>query len=114
MDWKDYFKEGKEITLSTSSKENNPHSIIAISLGFIDDKLLIADCQMKTTINNLKGNNQISIIGKYYRIKGSVELFSSGKYFDLCKEKSKGYTVKNAILVNIEEVYDLDKCIKVF
>ena len=54
MNWKENFKEGKELILATSSKDNLPNANIVISLGFIGDKLLIADCQMKTTIQNLK------------------------------------------------------------
>jgi len=110
MDWKEKFKQGKEIILSTCSKDNSPNSNIVISLGFIDNKLLIADCQMNTTIRNLKENPKICVIGGYFRLKGIVEIFSSGKYFDICKEKNKDYKLKNAILVNIKEVFDLEDC----
>jgi len=109
MDWKENFKEGKELVLATCSNSRSPNANIVISLGFIDDKLLIADCQMEITIKNLKENKKIVVIGGYYRINGTVEIFSSGKYLDICAEKSKDYKVKNAILVNIEKVFDLDK-----
>ena len=109
MNWKENFKEGKKLVLATCSKSNNPNANIVISLGFIDDKLLIADCQMEITIKNLKKNKKIAVISSYYRINGIVEIFSSGKYFDICVEKSKDYKVKNAILVNIEKVFDLGK-----
>ena len=109
MNWKNHFKEGKEIILATSSKNGVPNANIVISLGFVDDKLLVANCQMKTTIKNLKENQDICIVGGYFRIKGKVEIFSSGKYFDMCVQKSKGYSVKDAILITIDEVFDLDK-----
>lgn len=109
MDWKDNFKEGKKLILSTCSKEGIPNANIVISLRFIDNKLLVADCQMKTTIKNLKENPQICVIGGYYRLKSGVEIFSSGKYFDRCAQKNKEHKVKNAILIKIEEVFDLDK-----
>ncbi|MFA5992366.1 MAG: pyridoxamine 5'-phosphate oxidase family protein [Candidatus Pacearchaeota archaeon] len=108
MDWKSSFKDGKEIILATSSKSNIPNANIVISLGFVDNKLLIADCQMNNTIKNLKENKNICVIGGYFRIKGKVEIFPSGKYFDMCVLKSKGYSVKNAILINIKEVFDLN------
>jgi len=111
--WKDYFAEGKEIILATSSKEGKPNANIVISLGIVDGKyVLIADCQMDTTIKNLKENPYACLVGGYFRIKGGAEIFTSGKYFDVCVKKSEGYEVKHAILVQIEEVFDLDKVIK--
>lgn len=113
MSWKESFKEGKEIVLSTCSKDGKPNANIVISLGLVDNKLLIADCQMGNTIKNLKETKKICVIGEYYRIKGDVETFSSGKYFDLCVKKNKKYGVKNAILVRISEVFDLNKIKKI-
>jgi len=109
MDWKLNFKKGKKLILATSSKDNIPNANIVISLGFVDDKLLVADCQMKSTIKNLKENKNICVLGGYIRIKGIVEIFSSGKYFDLCVKGSQDYKVKNAILITLKEVFDLDK-----
>lgn len=109
MNWRSNFKKGKEIILSTSSKNNIPNANIVISLGFIKNKLLIADCQMKNTIKNLKENNHICAIGGYFRIKGKATLFSSGKYFDICVKNSTDYKVKNAVLITIKEILDLDK-----
>jgi predicted pyridoxine 5'-phosphate oxidase superfamily flavin-nucleotide-binding protein len=108
MDWKEKFKEEKELVLATSSRDGTPNANIAISQGFVDDKLLIADCQMERTIRNLNENKKIAVIGGYYRASGTVEIFASGKYFNMCVEKSKGYKVKNAILVDVKEVFDLD------
>lgn len=112
-DWKENFKERKELVLATSSNDGNPNANIVISLGFIDDKLLVADCQMNTTIENLKKNKKICIIGGYFRVKGTVEIFNSGKYFDICVKKNKKYSVKNAILVNVTEVFDLNEVKKI-
>ncbi|MBW2995334.1 pyridoxamine 5'-phosphate oxidase family protein [Candidatus Woesearchaeota archaeon] len=109
MNWKDNFSEGKALVLSTCSKDAEPNANVVISLGFVDNKLLIADCQMKNTIKNLQENPKVCVVAGYFRLKGSVEIFSSGKYFDICVEKSKGYTVKNAIVVSVEEIFDLDK-----
>jgi len=113
MDWKESFKEGKEIVLTTSSKSANPNANIVISLGFIDDKLLVSNCQMDTTIKNLKENPKICVVGGYFKIKGSVEIHSSGKYFDICVSKNKEFSVKNAILIKVEEVFNLDKAKKI-
>lgn len=109
MEWKDKFKEGEELILATSSKKGEPNAIIAVSLGFVNDKLILADCHMNNTIKNLKENPLISVVGGYYRIKGKVELLQEGKYFDYCVEKSEGYTVKNALVITITSVFELDK-----
>jgi hypothetical protein len=114
MIWKKNFKKGKELILATSSKNGDPHANIAISLGFVNNKLLIADCQMKMTIKNIKSNKNICIIGGCLRLKGCARIFSSGKYFDLCIRENKDYKVKNAILITTKEVFDLDKGQKVF
>ena len=112
MGWKDNFAQGKELTLATCSNDN-PNSNIVISLGFIDNKLLIADCSMQTTLKNLQQNPKICITSNYLRIKGKAEIFSQGKYFDICKEivakQDKTLKVKNAILITIENVFDLNK-----
>jgi len=109
MSWKTNLQFGKEIILSTSSKVGKPNAGIVISRGIVDEKLLVADCQMDTTLKNLKENNLICVIAGYYRIKGKARILRSGKYFDICVKKEKDYKVKNAILIDIKEVFDLDK-----
>jgi len=113
MVWKDKFKEGSELILATSSKKGEPNAIIAVSLGFMDDKLIFADCHMNNTIKNLKENPLISVVGGYYRLNGTVELFQEDKYFDYCVEKSEGYTVKNALVVKVNSVFELDKMVEI-
>ncbi len=109
INWKNNFKEGKELVLATSSRSGNPNANVVISLGFFHDKLLIADCQMVTAIKNLKENPRICVIGGYFRIKGHVEIFSSGKYFEMCVQKNKEYKVRNAVVIEVKEVFDLNK-----
>lgn len=108
MKWKDNFATGRKLVLATASRRGLPNANIVVSLGMIGDKLLVADCQMKTTIKNLKANKNICVLGGYLRAKGKVQIFSSGRYFDLCVKKSKGYKVKHAILISISQVFDLD------
>lgn len=109
--WKENFKNWKELILSTSSISWNPNANIVVSLWFFDDKILIADCQMNTTINNLRQNPKIVILSWYIRLKWLVEISNTWKYFDICKKQNENswYCPKNAILVTINEVFDLDK-----
>ncbi len=103
--------------MSTCSVQCEPHANIVISLGFYDDKLLVADAQMITTIKNLSENRKICVVAKgdglYYRIKGTVEIFNSGKYFDICKSVDKKNPARNAILITVNEVFDLDNVKKI-
>lgn len=116
MTWQDTVKKGQELVLATCS-DTKPHANVVISLGLVDDKLLIANSQMDNTLKNLQATKKICIVAKkdreYYRIKGSVEIFDSGKYFDICNEADKDFPTKNAILVIVEEIFDLDKVKKV-
>jgi predicted pyridoxine 5'-phosphate oxidase superfamily flavin-nucleotide-binding protein len=113
MNYQNVFKKGQELFLSTCSTDCEPHANIVISLGFHDDKLLVADAQMSNTIKNLSENRKICVIAKrdglYCRIKGTVEIFNSGKYFDICKNADEEHPVRNAILITVNEVFDLDK-----
>ena len=114
MSWKEFFEKGKELVLATCSKDCNPNANIVISLGFVDGKLLIADSQMQTTLKNLQEIKKICVVAGYHRLKGNVKIFNDGKFYDLCNKFDKKYPTKNAIVISIEEVFDLDKGKKVF
>ena len=62
MIWKDAFKEGNEIVLTTASKTGVPRAIVVSSLGFSKDKLLIGICQMKKSFENLKETQQNELV----------------------------------------------------
>ncbi len=118
MDWKEALKPRQELFLATSSKDGKPRNIVVISCGIEDGKLLIGVCLMKTTLKNIQENSCVSIVtkynGRYYRIDGKATLYSSGKYFDLVYQRSNPPMPKQAIVVDIEEVFDLEKVKKVF
>lgn len=111
MSWKASLRKGSEIVLSTASK--TPHAIVVLSMGFVDGKLLIGACQMKTSLKNIRNNNRVCIVSKYkkkyYRIKGKASVYSSGKYFDACTKRSSEPLPHHAVAVTIKEVFDLDK-----
>jgi len=111
MNWKNNFKEGKELVLATCSKTGKPNANVVISLGFDKDKLMIADCSMTTTIKNLKENPQIVIVNGYLKIIGKVKTYSSGKEFNKCvkivTKQDKTIKVKNAIFVDVINVIDM-------
>ena len=119
-DWKKAFEDGEEIVLATCSKEGIPRAIVVTSLGFYNNKLLIGICQMKTSFENLKENNNVSLLaiekGKYYyRANGKSEIYSSGEYFDVAVERSKKCPPlpNHVLVIDIHEVFDVDKLKKV-
>lgn len=118
MSWKNALKQGQEIVLTTSSKDGKPNAIVVVSRGFIEGKLLINDCQMNRTIKNIKSNSFVCLVVKYnkeyYRIKGKTKSYTAGKYFQEAVKREISYQVKNAIVVEIKEVFDLDKVKRVY
>jgi predicted pyridoxine 5'-phosphate oxidase superfamily flavin-nucleotide-binding protein len=116
-DWKESFREGKELVLSTCSSLARPNANIVISLGFSGGRLMVADCSMATTIKNLKENPRICVIGGYFKIIGRAKIFNSGDVFRKCVEivasQDKTLKVKNAILVDAEAVFDLENAKKI-
>jgi hypothetical protein len=116
--WNKVFEKGNEIVLVSVSRKGEPHAVVAISLGLVDERLLVAACQMNTTLKNIKDTGKVCVVGhtgkEYYRLKGSATLHGSGKYFDLAKKLNKGEPVRQAITITMDEVFDLDKVKKVF
>ena len=113
MNWKKAFKKGNLIVLATIDEKNKPHANIIASLGFVDGKILVANSQMQTTIKNLQKSKAACLISMndnlYIRAKGKVEIFDSGKYFEICLKADKEYPPRHAILIKPTEVFDLDK-----
>ncbi|MEK6960925.1 MAG: pyridoxamine 5'-phosphate oxidase family protein [Nanoarchaeota archaeon] len=112
MGWKEALGEGEEIVLATSSNDGKPRAIVVVSLGFVDGKLLIGACQMRSSLKNIAENRQVSIVARSgkgcYRIDGNAEVFSSGSYFESAFGKSDPPKPYRAILISIDEVFDLD------
>lgn len=117
MGWKQTVEERKELVLATSSSSGIPHAIVVLSLGLVDDKILIGACLMKTTLANVQNNNKVVIIAKenkeYYRIAGTVEIYSSGKYLKMAYDKSKPPMPTSALMITINEIFDLGNQVKI-
>lgn len=109
MSWKDSFGKGKELVLATASKRGVPCAAVVASLGLHDGKLLVADCQMNTTRKNLDQNADVCVVSGYLRVKGTAKIETAGKFFDLAAGNDDGYEVKAAVVITIEEVFDLDE-----
>jgi predicted pyridoxine 5'-phosphate oxidase superfamily flavin-nucleotide-binding protein len=54
--------KNKIAALATVNQKNMPHAIAVEVNDIVDNKLIITDNYMKTTLNNIKDNPYISIV----------------------------------------------------
>ena len=103
--------------VSTVTEDGVPHLAPACFVKPVDkDKLLIGISFMSKTASNIKNGSRVAVANAVYpdgyMIKGSGEIFTTGKYFEDVKERiNKRYggkiKPKAALLVKVEEVYHL-------
>lgn len=92
----------KPAMVATSSKTGQPNVSPKGSLGVLDEEhLVFADLRSPQTINNLKENPQISVIGfdpvhrKGWRVWGTVDaIVTSGELYD---RFSRAYAEKGKV-----------------
>ena len=105
------------VFLATSTKEGIPNVVpIGFARPIDEETILIADNYMNKTRKNLEENPNISLVTKDatkcpYQFKGKIEIFESGKYFDIVTEWGQNamtkLTPKAAILMKVEEIYSI-------
>ena len=80
-------------------KENKLHNIVIKHAKVGDNKIIITDNYMKTTLENIKKNPNISLVfwhgEKGWRINGRAEYYNSGEWLESVK------------FVNVKEVKEL-------
>lgn len=102
--------ENNPIALATLN-ENNPYVIAVAYVKIKNGKLIITDNYMKTTIENIKKNKNVSLViwnkdWEGYQINGEGEYFNSGEYYEFVKdiEENKDEPCKGAIVVKINNI----------
>jgi general stress protein 26 len=118
MSYIEVLVKDNSLVLITVCLDGTGHGIVVNSEGIRDEKLILFDSMMDTTLENIKRNPKVCVIasskGEYYRIKGTAKIISSGKIFeDAVSAQSGSYKTKNVIEISVEEVFDLDKAQKV-
>jgi predicted pyridoxine 5'-phosphate oxidase superfamily flavin-nucleotide-binding protein len=117
---KDELKEAIEknlVFLATASIQGVPNVVpIGFARPIDDETILIADNYMNKTRKNLDENPKLSLIVSDaktfpYQVKGTVEIFESGEYFDQVVEWAQNVMTelqpKSAILFKVEEIYSV-------
>lgn len=106
----------QEIVIATSDLKGNVKAIFVIAKGFVDGKLLFGLCNKGKTFNNIKENKNICVIVKnngYFRINGKVEIIYEGEILETLLSRCKPPMPILSVLVEINEIWDLDKNIPV-
>lgn len=104
--------ENSTIALSTVNN-SKPYIIFILYPKVVEDKIIITDNYMKTTVDNIKRNNNICLAffegERGWRINGKAEYHNSGKWLNFVKElkENKGLPAKGAIIINVEEIKEL-------
>lgn len=103
------------VFVATSSGAGVPNVVpIGFARPLDESTILIADNFMDKTRKNLEENPKIALIPKEaakcpYQFKGTVQIFTSGKYFDEVTEWGENAMTKlkpkAAILMKIQETY---------
>jgi hypothetical protein len=105
------------VFVATVNRDGIPNVVpIGFARPLDENTILIADNFMKKTRENLEANPKISFVTKDstkcpYQFKGSVEIFTEGKYFDTVTEWGQNamtkLSPKAAVLVKVEEIYSI-------
>lgn len=113
MTWQNTLQIGQELSFCSINSDGSPHAIIVISKGIEEGKLILNNCEMLITEENIKLDNRVCIISKkddeYYRIEGQATMYTSGKFYDISVSRNKSGAVKSSIVIEINWVFDLDK-----
>ncbi len=103
----------KAIISLASMNYNKPHNIAVTDVKVNDRNIVITNNYMKTTIENIKKNPNVSLVfwerEKGWRIDGKANYHESGKWVDFVKslKENKGYPAKGAIVIEVEKVEEL-------
>jgi predicted pyridoxine 5'-phosphate oxidase superfamily flavin-nucleotide-binding protein len=105
--------EKATIAVASVNSEGKPHNIAIMYAKVKDGKVIITNNYMKTTIENIKNNPNISLVfwegEKGWRINGNVDYYDSGEWLDFVKslEENKREPANGALVININEIKEL-------
>lgn len=93
-------------------RDNKPYVIgVACCKVLGDDKILITDNFMKSTIQNILENNNVALVvwskrWEGYQFLGKAKYYQKGKWLDFVKKmkENKGLPAKGAIVIRVRKV----------
>jgi len=105
--------EKATIAVATINSKGNPHNTPIMYAKVKEEKIIITNNYMKTTIDNIKNNPAVSLVfwegEKGWRINGKVDYYEEGEWLDFVKslKENKGEPANGALVVNVEEIKEL-------
>jgi len=91
--------ENNVLTLTSVNKDNSPHSIAVAYVKVVDkDKILVSNCYIKETVENLKNNDNVSLLiwnenwkkeCFSFELRGKAQHFTSGKWLEQVKKNPR-------------------------
>ncbi len=105
--------ERATIALASVNSKGKPHNIAIMDAKVRNEKIIISDNYMETTVENIRDNPNISLVfwekERGWRIDGKAEYHNSGKWLDFVKslKENKGFPAKGALVINTEKIENL-------
>jgi uncharacterized pyridoxamine 5'-phosphate oxidase family protein len=109
------FIESNVVGFATIGKNGKPHNIAVACVKVVEDRIVISNTHIKESIENLKHNNNISLVvwNKEweracvgYELAGKAKNYTNGKWFEYVSNlpDNKGYKIVSAIIVGITKI----------
>ena len=106
--------EENPVAFATIDSEGNPYVIAVAFVKVKDEKIIITNNYMKTTLENIRKKPKVSLAvwnknWKGYQMKGQAKYFQDGKWFDFVKSmpENKDEPCKGAVVVDINNIKKL-------
>ena len=105
--------EHSVIALSSVNKEGKPHNIAVMFIKVKENKIVITNNYINTTIENIKNNPLVSIVfwkgDKGFIIDGKAKHYDSGKWLKFIKsiKENKPHPKRGALVVDIDNIKEI-------
>lgn len=105
--------KNKNVALASVGLDNNPHNIVVEINSVEDNKIVITNNFMNTTVKNIGHNPHVSLVfwegDDGIEIDGVAEYFDSGEWLDYvkCLPENAQFDTKGAIVIEIKKVKEI-------
>jgi len=103
--------ENNPIAIATATRDGTPNAAVVAYVKVKNNKLIITNNYMEKTVDNIKQNQNISIVvwnkdWRGYKIQGTAEYTEKGAQFEFVKsmKENKEEPCKGAIIVAIKSI----------
>ena len=112
------FIEANAMGFATVSKNGKPHNIAVAYVKVAEDKIIISNAHIKKSVNNLKCNDNVSLViwNKEwekscvgFEFIGKAKNYKEGKWLEYVKKlpDNEGCKITSAIVITIKKIKKL-------